>query len=594
MVLDSVGVDSASTNTKGSDDYSETNNQVEGVDEMDNVLTDGKYIYISNYNKIQIVLAYTMEDEYDVLDIVKEITFDELSPEDGHFYFNGMYVDEDRFIIVGTSNDYTCQKEYDNIETTKDYVWNRCMYYEYHNTTHVWEYNKEDFTLENQYDLSGSFVGSRKINDDLYFVTNEYIPYYYMDNEDYDFSIDGYIPSYSSNGTKVQLTVDDVMYVEGTEPTNFTTFYGISLDTEEVSTEVVLGEGGYNLYVSNNNIYLTGTKWNWNNDWMIALEEATDVNDVEIDEDPYKIETSITRITIEDGIVGFGSEGTVPGNALDQFAMDEHNGYIRIVTTTNNWWWGQETQINNRLIILDLELNIVSTLEGIGKEGESVQSTRFVGDYAYVVTFLRTDPFYVIDVSDPLNPVKLSELEIPGFSDYLQPIGEDFILGIGYGDNDGGTQGLKITLYDVSDKTNAVVASEVIYPYGENGYMWTSTVYNHKDLLVSVDKGIIALPYTQYEYRLELNNYKWQYHSGVLVLNLDIEEGLISERGRIEHSEAAYYDIYVYKSKFISNYLYTISSKYIKVSTIADPATELASLLIGESREYYYSETPED
>ena len=585
---------------EGSKDYSETNNQVEGVDEMDNVLTDGKYIYIQNYDKVQIVKAYTLADEYDVLDIVKEITFDELNPDEGYFYFNGMYVDQERLIIVGTSYYNTCistteeksdDQSYPDVETD-EYYYSNCYYYEYHSVTHVFEYSKESFEIENEYQLSGAFVGSRKINDDLYFVTNEYIPFYLTDNENVDFSIDNYLPSYYINDSKVSLSYEDILYIDGTQPSNFTTFYGIQLDTKEISSEIILGKGGYNLYVSTENIYLTGTKWDWNDAILLEIEEAEGDN-VEVTEDPYEIETSILRIEIEDGIVDFGAEGSVPGVALDQFAMDEKGGYIRIVTTTNNWlWWGSQPEINNRLMILDMDLNIVSQLEGLGKEGETVQSTRFVGDYAYVVTFLRTDPFYVIDVSDPTNPVKLDELEIPGFSDYLQPIGENYILGIGYGDNEGGTQGLKISLYDVSDKSNAVVASEIIYPYGDNSYMWTSTVYNHKDLLVSIDKGIISLPYTEYNWGNESNGYDWTYHSGVLVLNLDIENGEISERGRVEHSEANYYDIYVYKSKFISDYLYTISSKYIKVSTIENPSEVLAQIQIGESRYYYYPEEP--
>ena len=593
MTMDSA--EQAPTNTaKGSDDYSETNNQVEGVDEIDNVLTDGKYIYISNYNKIQIVLAYTEDEEYEVLDVVKEITFEELTPQGGYFYFTGMYVDEERFIVVGTSHSYTCTSgEVKEPSETgdEDYVYTSCKHYEYHNNTHVWEYSKEDFELENEYELTGNFVGSRKIGDDIYFVTNEYLPFYYISNPEMNINIDDYIPSYGINGTVFGLTYADIMYIDGTEPTNFTTFYGLNLDTQEVSTEVVLGEGGYNLYVSNENIYLTGTKWNWNDAVILELEESDNPEDVELEEDPYQIETSIIRVEIEDGIVDFGAEGSVPGVALDQFAMDENGEYVKIVTTTNNWWWwGNNQEINNRLMVLDMDLDIIATLEGIGKEGETVQSTRFVGDYAYVVTFLRTDPFYVIDLSDPENPVKLSELEIPGFSDYLQPIGEDYILGIGYGDNDGGTQGLKISLYDVSDKTNAVVASEIVYPYGENGYIWTSTVYNHKDLLVSLSKGIIALPYTEYSWGNTFNDNHWTYNTGVLVLNLDIENGEISERARVEHSEADYHDIYVYKSKFIDDYLYTISSKYIKVSTIEDPETILETLLIGESREYYYGQ----
>lgn len=312
-----------------------------------------------------------------------------------------------------------------------------------------------------------------------------------------------------------------------------------------------------------------------------AIDDGDDSSKVTLEEDPYEIATSIVKVEIDEGKVEFNSTGEVPGMALDQFAMDEHDGYLRIVTTTSNWWWWNSTsEVNNRLFVLDKDLEVVSTLEGLGKPGESVQSTRFVGDYAYVVTFLNTDPFYVIDLSDPLNPKVLSELEIPGFSAYLQPIGENYMLGIGFGDLEGGTRGLKISLYDISDKSKAVVASEIVYPYADNQYIYTSTIYNHKDLLVSIDKGIITLPYGSYDW----SDGNYSYQSGVLVLNLDIESGEISERARVLHSEANYYDIYVYKAKYIGDYLYTISSKYVKVSSIEDPETILNFVQIGESR----------
>lgn len=578
-------------NDQGSDDYSETNNQVEGVDEMDNVLTDGKYIYIANYDKIQIALAYTMGMGTDALSLVEEITFDELQGENEYFYFNGMYVDDDRLLVIGNSYEYSCTDYIDEEGEKRDDsgdVYYECYWYEYHSSTLIFEYSLEDFELLNEYELSGNFIGSRKIGDAVYFVTNEYIPVYMMDNENYDFTLDTYLPSYRVNTTDIAMGYEDIMYVEGTEPRNFTTFFGINLDTQEVSTEVVLGEGGYNLYVSTTNIYLTGTKWNWNDAVMLEMEEARKEDNDEYvpEDDPYEIMTSIIRVSIDGGVVDYAAEGDVHGIGLDQFAMDEKDGYVRIVTTEQNWWWwgwdqATEDNVDNRLMVLDMDLNIVSMLDDIGKPGESVQSVRFVGDYAYVVTFLRTDPFYVIDVSDPENPTTLSELEIPGFSDYLQPIGEDYILGIGYGDNDGGTNGLKISLYDVSDKSNAVVASEIVYPYSEGSYMWTSTVYNHKDLLVALDKGIIALPYTLNEWGEYEDDYWWSYRTGVLVLNINLENGEISERGRVEHSATNSYDTYVYKSKFISDYLYTISSKYIKVSTLADPETILNELLIG-------------
>ncbi len=609
--LDGAPTATSDENTsKGSDDYSETNNQVDGVDEMDNVLTDGKYIYIQNYNKIQIVLAYTVDDEYEALELVKEISFDSLETENSYFYFSGMYVDDDRLLVVGNYYTYYCNGTYESKTVTPDETretgdsgdtddvevyYDQCSYYESHSYTQILEYSKDDFEILNTYKLSGYFVGSRKINDDLYFVTNEYIPFYLDEYEDYDFSIDTYIPSYMINDEETELSYEDIVYIDGTNPVNFTTFYGIDLETQDVSTEVILGEGGYNLYVSTENIYLTGTKWDYNEAIMLDIEVALDSDEeIEITENPYEITTSIIKISIDNGLVDYVADGEVPGVTLDQFSMDEYNGNVRIVTTTNNWWWwNSETDINNRLMILDEDLNVVSTLENLGKEGESVQATRFSGDYAYVVTFLRTDPFYVIDLSDPLNPTKLSELEIPGFSDYLQPIGSNHILGIGYGDEDGGTQGLKISLYDISDKSNAVVASEIVYPYNNNSYMWTSTVYNHKDLLISVSKGIIALPYTLNDYSGE-DNYNWSYHTGVLVINLDLENGEITERARVEHSETNSYDTYVYKSKLISDYIYTISSKYVMVSSILDPETVLKQVQIGESRDIYYPEVTVD
>lgn len=572
--------DYTSNDTK---DYSGTNNQVEGVDEMDNVLTDGDYIYVQNYNEISIVKA----NEDDVT-LVKKILYDDLQGDRSYFYFNGMYVDGDRLIVVGNSYYNSCLGEEVYQSEDGETKESSCRYYEYHTVTRVLEYEKENFTLINEYELSGNYIGSRKIGDDLYFVTNEYIPFYMMNYDDYEFDLDSYLPNYTINDKTITLGYDSIIYVDGTNPTTYTSFFGISLDTNEVSTEIVLGEGGYNLYVSKNNVYLTNTKWNWNNDVYLEIEAAVDdeEQDYEPEEDPYEITTSILKISIDEGKVQYANSGEVKGQALNQFSMDEYNGNVRIVTTTNNWWrwWNTESEVKNRLFILDEDLNEISMLDGLGKPGESVQSTRFVGDYAYVVTFLNTDPFYVIDVSDPENPEKLSELEIPGFSSYLQPLNENFILGIGFGDMDGGTSGLKISLYDVTDKSNAVEVSKVIYPYLDNKYIWSSATYNHKDLMVSLSKGIITLPYTAYDWM----STEWNYQSGVIVLNVDLETGELSERAKVLHSSNQYNDAYVYKAKYIDDYLYTISSKYVKVSTIENPEVILDTVTIGTSREVYY------
>ena len=95
----------------------------------------------------------------------------------------------------------------------------------------------------------------------------------------------------------------------------------------------------------------------------------------------------------------------------------------------------------------------------LGKPREEVKAVRFMEDKAYVVTFENTDPFYVLNVTDPTDPLVLGELEIPGFSSYLHPIqieGVDMMIGVGrYVDPDTGSDdGAKISLFDVSDVMN--------------------------------------------------------------------------------------------------------------------------------------------
>ena len=551
----------------GSDDYSETNNQVIGVDEMDNVLTDGKFIYTMLYNKIQITFAGVMvDDEFDpsLIELYKTFEYSSDSCEDEQFYPQGMFVDDDYLVVIGNQYDYFCYEEGSEIPVS-DEIYTDYYYWGYNSSSiKVLVYDiSDDFSLQDEYTMNGYFTGTRKIDDSLYIVTNNYIPFY-----EEDVNIDEYLPSYKVNGIEVSADYSDIIYVEGTSPNSFTTFYGINLSTTQVDMEVILGDSGYNLYVSNENMYLVGTNYYF---WPI-ISELFDA--VTTDDSTYESKTAILKVSIGHAQVEYQTLGLVEGNTLNQFSMDEYNGYLRITTTEG--WWGEA--INNRLYILDEDLKVVSKLEKLGKVGEQIKSTRFVGDYAYLVTFEQTDPFYVIDVSDPENPVVEGELIIPGYSAYLQPLGEDYILGIGYGDNSGGTNGMKIAIFDVSDKENPVIlGEEVIFDYSEHGWASSSATYNHKDLLVSIDKGIIALPFSTYDYSY-VDGYS--YNSGILVYNFNFTDGLIYS-GFVQHDQDSAEDVYVYKSKFISEYFYTVSNKYIKVSTLLDVESILYSADLG-------------
>ena len=149
----------------------------------------------------------------------------------------------------------------------------------------------------------------------------------------------------------------------------------------------------------------------------------------------------------EKGLVYYGGSGKFKGTVINQFAIDEYNGYIRIATTEG---WGDA--VKNRLYIFKRAfvdgayvLETISLLDsGLGKPGERIQSVRFNKDLATIVTFLQTDPFYTIDLSDPYHPQITGELEIPGFSTYQHPWGDNLVIGIGFDAVDGVTTGLKL------------------------------------------------------------------------------------------------------------------------------------------------------
>ncbi len=585
----------------GSDDYSETNNQVDGVDEYDNVVTDGKYIYTMNGGSIQISLAYTNEYKLQGFGKVHEITYDNENVDCESSYLSpiGMYVEADKdgelgkFVVVASEYYYynwECSEQ-EGKEYSEMYWYDQ----QNSNTVKVLVYDKSDWSLEDEYTLNGYFTGTRKIGDDLYVVTNKYLPLH-----DDSIDLDSFLPEYSVGDESVQASYEQIIYNDGTSPNTFTTFYGISLDTKEVDMEVILGDSGYNLYVSGDNMYLTGTVW-------YSFPEPASLFDSE-PEVEYEPSTSIMKVAINDGKVEFDTVGNVKGHSLNQFSMDEYNGHLRITTTTSMWGWGED--INNRLYILDEDLNEVSVIENIGLPGETIRSTRFVGDYAYVVTFEMTDPFYVFNLSDPENPYEESYIKIDGFSTYIQPINDDFMLGVGF-DADpetGWVTGLKLEIYDVTDKSDPKVLDTLVFnqdDYTEEGWSWiySSITYNHKDLLLDINKGILAFPISYNSWNEDTG---YSYSSGVMVYNIDLINGFSDDYSYIEHEAGTMEDynwrnyINVYKTKYIHDseeditYLYTVSNKYLVVHSLEDLSIELDRTNIFSQETYYWDYYYED
>lgn len=200
-------------------------------------------------------------------------------------------------------------------------------------------------------------------------------------------------------------------------------------------------------------------------------------------------QTGIVKIALNKMEVA--AAGQVPGIPLNQFSLDEHEDHLRIAVTVGQMWWGfsnisRPNQTVNDVYVLDDDLKITGSVKDMGKE-ERIYSVRFIGDRGYVVTFRQTDPFYVLDLSNPRNPALRGELKIPGYSSYLHPIGDHKVLGIGKEDSQ-----VKVSLFDASSPENPQEKSK--YTLSE---YWSEAMNNHHAFLLDSKHQVFFMPGSQ-------------------------------------------------------------------------------------------------
>jgi len=520
-------------------DYSQTNIQVEGVDEADIIKTDGEYIYMVSQNSVIILKAYPPEEA----EILSQISLNST--------IRGIFINQDKLAIFNDAFDF-----YETYEKLAPYESPR---------TFIKVYDISDRTspaLKRDLPLDGYYLDSRMISDYVYVVVNE--PAYLDENE-----VD--LPNiYSGDETK-KIEATEIYYSNQSDYFHtFTTIVAINVqnDAQEATYKTLLLGATRVLYVSFNNIYIT-------------LPGQTTANGLAM--------TAIHRIHVEDDEIEFEASGAVPGYLLNQFSMDEYRGYFRIATTVGHvTFWGQTTSRNN-VYVLDMSLHIVGALEDLAP-GERIYSARFMGDRCYLVTFKKVDPLFVIDLENPYAPWVLGELKVTGYSDYLHPYDENHIIGIGKeteaaeeGDF-AWYQGVKISLFDVSDVSNPIEVDK--YEIGDRGTD-SPLLRDHKALLFDRSRNLLVLPVlvaeideSRYPGEFPSNaygDYVWQ---GAYIFDISLD-GLVL-KGRITHlqndSELAKSDYYLFspyyvkRSLYIDNVLYTFSDKKIKMNSLEDLA----------------------
>ena len=158
-----------------------------------------------------------------------------------------------------------------------------------------------------------------------------------------------------------------------------------------------------------------------------------------------QITTDLHKFALANSTINYRGSGRVDGHLgwqqnMKPFRMSEHEGVLRVITyvgdtTSSNatparLYTLQENTAKQSLDIL-AQLPNAAHPEPLGKAGEQIYATRFLGNRGYLVTFRVTDPLYVLDLSNPADPLLAGELQVDGYSDYLHPVGENLLLGIG-------------------------------------------------------------------------------------------------------------------------------------------------------------------
>jgi len=275
--------------------------------------------------------------------------------------------------------------------------------------------------------------------------------------------------------------------------------------------------------------------------------------------------TRIDRFVIAGTQVAWQASGVVSGTLLNQFAMEEHDGYLNVATHTNaseliNGTWS--TRNDNGVYVLDTAgdtLDVVGSLTGLAP-GEHLYAARFVGDTAYLVTFLQTDPLFAIDLSDPTAPTLLGELIIPGFSNYLQSVGEGLLLGIGQ-EREAGSWNTNVhaTLFDVSDPTKL---TEITRQFLTENTQWSSSdaQFDHHALLYSAEDGLLVVPVYASGYDPQTGVYR----SEQLLKVMRVTASGIEVLGEIRTDQS------VFRTVRIGDVLYAISDTSVTAYNISD------------------------
>lgn len=596
-----------------------TNNQVKGVDEADFVKNDGHYIYLAQNGVLRIVEAWPAE-------ATKEISVTKLDGTP-----KKLFVEGDRalvYVAVPKNADKTSGGYYyGSGECTYGYD---CDFTGDGQSTDLLVFDISDRKAPKQLrkvSLSGSLIAARRIGGAVHTVVYDNVvafpelQYYPQSNLCDYVSIPGLsqppiwavqkaraaYEKLRDENRQIILTKDLSKILPsavdslggGSLDTNalcsglyrsplldgssFTTLLSFDMTKQEpLHSASVLSRSGA-VYASGESLYMAVRQQpSFCYGWYDGYEQEDELSSI------HKF-----RISDQPSTTSYVGSGLVKGHALNQFAMDEKDGNLRIATSTGHV---PDPNVISQVTVLGEAGGALQQLGFVGGIGpkEDIRSVRFEGDRGFVVTFKKTDPLFVLDLADPRKPSILGELKIPGFSTYMHMLDATHLLAIGYDADDHDTfayfDGVLIQIFDVTDpKTPTLLHKHIIGSRGTS----SEALMNHLAFTYFDAKKILALPMTVCEGGNDGTYGDQLTFSGLMLFDVDLTTG-INERGRVEHPKPSMdsgygynYSCYnwwtqahseVQRSIFFDDYVYSISDADLKVQNIDALGADLVSL----------------
>jgi hypothetical protein len=567
-----------------------TNNQVASVDEADIVKTDGRYVYFAANGALRIAEALDPKivSVTKVPGTVRE-----------------MFVEGNRAVLYTSSGTAPkrCTYGYD------------CTFAGDSTQTKVLVFDitsRAQPKLVRQLELSGSLVAARRIGNAVHTVVSDgdaqAPPYATWPS---GFSMCGTMePAVRAKFAKLKLdneakirasttTFPTLRENDVTQPMcngllrtairdgqAFTSVvsFDLTADKKAATTATLQSRPGA-VFASHDALYLSvvhqrqNAHGRWYTSSYANADEASEIHKFKIGASP-----EATR---------YVGSGIVPGHVLNQFAMDEWSGYLRIATTRGRV---PDPKVSSAVSILtegaDGNLVRVGAVENIAP-GEDIRAVRFDDDRGYVVTFKKTDPLFVLDLYQPSHPAILGELKIPGFSTYIHRIDPDHLLSIGFDANDHGSfayfDGVILQLFDVKNPTDPrLIHKEKIGSRGSSSEAAT----DHLAFNYFADQGLLAVPMTICEGGGDGRNGDQLAFSGLLVYDVDLEKGF-TRLGGVDHGTkgatcSAWWSSggsTVKRSVFLDDLVYSMANDRVKVQRMSHFGVDLADLSLSEQVE---------